>query len=438
MQLPREVAGCRLRKRVEQLRIVLIEPDGEGGLAHFAFECARALAEAGHSVQLITSRHYELAEQPHAFEARPVMRLWVRSRSDGRSTLLGPLRVARRGIRAIRLTWEWARITRILWRERPEVALFSEILFPHLGAFLWLLRRRGIRLGQICHEFAYQEREGMRGRLGALADRASLGVYRQFDQIFFLSESTRASFHERFAISPARTARIPHGSQQTFPLPACSPEDFRARLGLSPSEPVILFFGGLRPSKGVPDLIEAFACCRWRDRARLVIAGQPSTSISMSGVMQAISGAGLSERVLLCTGYIPMEDVTSYFAIATCVVLPYRSATQSGVLHLAYYQSRPVIATRLGGLAEDVREGESGYLVAPGDPAALAARIDDMLDDPDRARRMGQRGHELSHTEFTWSEAARIITGRLSGETAGQDLERVRSELLFGRPAAPR
>ena len=420
------------------MRIVLVEPDGEGGLAHFAFECARALAEAGHAVQLITSRHYELADQPHAFEARPVMRLWPRSRGGERSTLPAPLRVARRGMRAVRLTWEWARITRMLWRERPDVALFSEILFPHLGAFLWLLRVRGIRLGQICHEFAYQEREGMRGRLGALADRASLGVYRQFDQIFFLSESTRASFHERFAVSPARTARIPHGSQQTFPPPAYPVEDFRARLGVSQGEPIVLFFGGLRPSKGVPDLIDAFARSRWRDRARLVIAGQPSTSMSMSDVMQAISGAGLSERVLLRSGYIPMEDVTSYFEVATCVVLPYRSATQSGVLHLAYHQARPVVATRLGGLAEDVRDGESGYLVVPGDPSALAARIDDVLDDPERARRMGRRGHELSRTEFTWTQAARIIADRLGGDPAGPDLQRAMSEPLLGRPAAPR
>jgi len=394
------------------MRVTLVEPDGEGGLAHFAHELGAAIAaQGGHDVRLITSQHYELTHLPHSFEVAPIMRLWSKAADRNQKPLPAVRRKVRRAARGARLTWEWARMARRVLADRPDIVLFSEVLFPHLGIFLWFLRKRGIKLAQICHEFAYQEREGRRGLLGGLANAAARRVYPQFDWIFFLSEATRTSFHERFAFPKSRTARIPHGSQNVFPPASRSEIAFRAELGLSEAEPVVLFFGGIRPSKGVPDLIDAFGQSRWRDRAKLVIAGQPTGFMNMAAIEDAIASNHLGGRVVLRTGYIPMEDVASYFEIATTVVLPYQSATQSGVLHLAYEFARPVIATRVGGLAEDVRDGSSGYLVTPGDARDLAARIDAMLDEPALALEMGRRGFELSRSEFTWAEAARIMTG---------------------------
>jgi glycosyltransferase involved in cell wall biosynthesis len=74
--------------------------------------------------------------------------------------------------------------------------------------------------------------------------------------------------------------------------------------------------------------------------------------------------------------YLPAEDVARCMAACTVVVLPYRSGTQSGVVPLAYAHGRAVVTTRVGGLPEAVREGETGLLVDPGDVAGLAAALE--------------------------------------------------------------
>ena len=84
---------------------------------------------------------------------------------------------------------------------------------------------------------------------------------------------------------------------------------------------------------------------------------------------------GLEECIVWKDHYIPNEEVPALFRSADLVVLPYREATQSGVVPVAYQFEVPVVATDVGGLAEVVRPGETGYLVPPEDPEALAGRI---------------------------------------------------------------
>ena len=93
----------------------------------------------------------------------------------------------------------------------------------------------------------------------------------------------------------------------------------------------------------------------------------------MSGALAKRAGGAPSVRML--DRYIPDEEVEALFKAADVVVLPYRSATQSGVTHVAYALGVPVITTNVGGLAETVRPGETGLVVPPEDPAALAAAI---------------------------------------------------------------
>jgi glycosyltransferase involved in cell wall biosynthesis len=91
---------------------------------------------------------------------------------------------------------------------------------------------------------------------------------------------------------------------------------------------------------------------------------------------RAVSAPPLAGRVQLDDRYLPVEDVARDLAAATVVVLPYRSGTQSGVVPLAYAHGRPVVTTRVGGLEEAVREGETGLLVPPDDAAALADALE--------------------------------------------------------------
>jgi glycosyltransferase involved in cell wall biosynthesis len=90
---------------------------------------------------------------------------------------------------------------------------------------------------------------------------------------------------------------------------------------------------------------------------------------------EQIRTLGLEDAVTLQADYVPNERVGEYFSAADLVVLPYLSATQSGIAQIAYNFDRPVIATNVGGLAEVVLDGRTGYIVPPEDPDALAHAI---------------------------------------------------------------
>ncbi len=395
------------------MRLCVVEPDGYGGLIHFSFELCQALVDAGHQVSLVTDRNYELDDKLHRFSVHKFLRLWnpvTVSVEEQRSLRARAMRGARRGFRAVKLSYEWARLTRYLLAHKPDAIIFSEILYPHLAIFLWVLKKRGMTLAQLCHEFAFQEREG-----SSLQLRAALSgsIYRQFDSIFFLSRAAQAAFLARYRYPSEHTACIPHGSQRSFPAAAIAPGVFREALGVDATDPIMLFFGTIRPSKGIEVLLEAFACLRNRGKAWLVVAGQPTRFADMGRLRALAAQFGISDRVIFRSGYIPMDQVASYFDVSRCIVLPYLSATQSGVLHLANQFARPVIATTVGGLAEDVRPGETGMLVPPSDPEKLAAAMDSMIEDPAMAERLGTQAAVVARSEPRWAKAASIITETL-------------------------
>ncbi len=149
----------------------------------------------------------------------------------------------------------------------------------------------------------------------------------------------------------------------------------RRRLGVEEDEVVFLFFGHVRAYKGVDVLVDALsrlepAGPRWR----AIIAGE--WYVDRSSVDEALARAGLGARVHVDDRFVPLAEVGDYFAVATAVVLPYRSGTQSAVVPLAYAYGRPVVTTRVGGLPEAVLEGETGLIVPPDDAASLASALE--------------------------------------------------------------
>jgi glycosyltransferase involved in cell wall biosynthesis len=399
------------------MKILVVETFGTGGLIHFTYQLCHALAEEGCEVELITSDDYELAGFPHNFEVQGFMHLWPSQ--DTASMRLAPRSLpsrvwnklrwtARRSIRAMKLAREWNRMTRLVLKIRPDIVQFSTIHFPFQAYFLSRLNRSGIILTQICHE--YEQRDTKGGWIGSLNAKLSIKVYDSFSAIFFLAEQTRKEFLQYFDIPEGCTFTIPHGNQNMFVTSDVKADNARLRYGLQEDDKVILFFGVIRPSKGLPDLIEAFAMLDRDIDAKLLVVGYPTKHANMDEVQHLIKLHDLSDTVLLDPRYIEMEEVGPLLKAASVVVFPYRNATQSGVLHLAYSFGKPVIATSVGGLAEDVKDGETGYLVPPRSPAELAAAIERIFKDPVRLQDMGSQALELSKSQHSWKTAAGIIS----------------------------
>jgi glycosyltransferase involved in cell wall biosynthesis len=393
------------------IRICIVEPDGCGGLAHFAHQLAEALAAAGAEVTLLTARDYELADRPHRSTVVPLLRLWSPVETVPTSPLRRALHRARRpfrrAVRAGVLIREWNRLTAYVGREAPDVVLFSVIRFPFQLVHLRRLRAAGIALVQICHEF--ETREEASATVRRLHVRLSRAVYACFSVIFFLSEANRRAFLRTFPIEAARTRLLPHGPELLFEPTAEGVAALHRRYHLSGAERVVLFFGGLRPSKGVPDLVDAFARMAPAPDTRLIIAGYPSRQFDVEGLVRRAAEAGVRERTVFDLRYLPLDEVGALLTIADVVVFPYRSASASGAVTLAQTLGRPVVACATGGLGEVVEDGVSGRLVPSGDVPALADAITGMLDDPDAAATMAARARHAALEERSWAEVARRV-----------------------------
>jgi len=398
------------------LQIMVVEPRGSGGMIHYAYQLCTALSNAGAQVTLVTADQYEMENYHHNFIVRKQMKLW--SSTDSAETAkasnwLGNARGkmyrgVRRAMRGIRLIVEWIRLTNYLIRARPDIIQFGSIEFPFEAIFLNILRRNQLILSQICHEFELREKSN--NPLTNFSIQLSRWVYDAFSIIFFHAESNKQRFLELFDIPAERLHIIAHGNEGLF-LSGKSEKITRLhmqkRYGISVDMPVVLFFGNLTPSKGLPDLLKAFSQVYVKEtRARLMIVGRPSKFINMHELMRLVSDLGISDATIFDARYIMMEEVAPLMEMATVVMYPYLNSTQSGALQVAYTFGRPVIATKVGGLPEAVEDGKSGLLVSVSAPDELAEAILRLIRNPSLAAQMGEYAKYLSETKFSWDSIA--------------------------------
>ena len=180
------------------MRIAVVEPSGTGGLVHFAYQLCDAMAAHGADVTLLTNSHYELSAWPHNHRVLQTMKLWpiVEHGSEGRpaSVVRRIWKGIRRALRGLILLREWLRLTVFLARTRPDIVQLSGIAVPAPWLFFTALRRRGITIAQICHE--YEERdEG--ARFDRLRGFLLAKTYERMNAVFFLSKSVRDALSGR-------------------------------------------------------------------------------------------------------------------------------------------------------------------------------------------------------------------------------------------------
>ena len=155
--------------------------------------------------------------------------------------------------------------------------------------------------------------------------------------------------------------------------PAIPRADALKKLSLPDDKTYLLFFGFIRKYKGLDILLEAMADERLKaTNVQLIIAGEYYGDKEF--YEEIIARQKLQDRVHLFTDFIPNDEVPVYFSVADVVMLPYRSATQSGITQVAYYFEKPMIATRVGGLPEAIPEGKTGFLAEP-TPTAITNAI---------------------------------------------------------------
>ncbi|MBR9978930.1 MAG: glycosyltransferase [Bacteroidetes bacterium] len=146
-----------------------------------------------------------------------------------------------------------------------------------------------------------------------------------------------------------------------------------ASMQLREDDHVLLFFGYVREYKGLDVLLDAMPAILERMPVKLLVVGEFYNNEQQ--YREQVRRLGIEDAVLFHSDYVPNEDVGVYVSAADVLTLPYKTATQSGIVQIAYNVHRPVIATDVGGLSEVVLDGRTGRIVPPLQPAALADAV---------------------------------------------------------------
>jgi glycosyltransferase involved in cell wall biosynthesis len=326
------------------MRVAIVGPTHpyKGGIAQHTTELARRLAAHGHQVEIAS------------WSAQYPARLY-----PGRQKVDTP-ETAPFAATSYPLSWRrpdsWVRLGRRLRREVDAVVLVvvTPVQAPAYLGILAGIGKKGPAVLALCHNVLPHERRVVDPPLVR-------AVLRRVSAVLVHTAAEAEVARGLTPVPVAIAAMAPHG------VAAARPE----AVADSPPRHRLLFFGLVRPYKGLDVLLRALA------------EGPPGVSLTVAGEFwggveptEALVGElGLAGRVELRPGYVPAAQVAGLFAGADALVLPYRAATASQNVDVAHLHGLPVVATRVGTLGDSVRDGVDGLLVAPDDVAALAAAL---------------------------------------------------------------
>jgi D-inositol-3-phosphate glycosyltransferase len=359
-------------------RVLLLETGGFGGIHNYTHALANGLAGCQVDLVFLTTERYELEDRPCHFELMRLLRREVYWR-----TLL--------------------RIWRVFRSYKPDILHIQSFVAPRKDLLLLLLcRLMRIKIVLTVHNILPHEVRPFERALYFL-------YYRLAQGLILHSELNRRRLREMVPdLEDQRLHVVPHGNSEQFRYLETSREEARRRLDLPQDAAIALFFGSIRPYKGLDLLIQSMpAVLADCPEALFVVAGHVEVGDQEEYETQ-IAGLGLDSKNLVQRyGYLSNEEAVCYVRAADLVVLPYREIYQSGVIFLAYSFARAVLATRVGSFPETVEEGRSGWLVDPEDVDGLSQALFAALSAPDKLREAGEYARHLADTRYGWSDIAR-------------------------------
>lgn len=262
--------------------------------------------------------------------------------------------------------FNWVKIAWEIKKKKPDLVIF-QWWHPYFVPCYWTLCKL---LGKskvlfLCHNVFPHERFPLDRMLTKL-------VLRQGD--CFITQSGTDTKDLLSIKKDAHYIQAVHPTYNAFKFTNMGKEEARNILGLQHNEKVLLFFGFVREYKGLKYLIKALTFLK---------ASVPGTKLLIVGdfgddkeeYLSMIRQLDVNNMLEIYDGYIPDREVEKYFVACDLVVLPYESATQSGIVQIAYGFEKPVVVTEVGGLPDVVVNGKTGYVVKPRDPEALAEAI---------------------------------------------------------------
>jgi glycosyltransferase involved in cell wall biosynthesis len=301
--------------------------------------------------------------------------------------------------------FSWRRVSAdwSTWQpERVIIQWWVPFMAPMTAWLLAQARRLGRHSTLICHNVLPHEEKAIDAALIRLAlSRA--------DQLIVHGQPDRERALKVLPLAQVRVAALPSYAG----LRAGNWTYDRARTELKLTRPTLLFFGFVRPYKGLLDLLDALPAVLVEIDVDLLVVGEIWGEAAP--YHERVKELELTERVQFIDRYVSNEEAALFFTAADLAVLPYRDATGSAVLQLAFGLGVPVVATRTGGMGEAVEDGVTGFLVEPGDVAGLSRAIVRYFHEEREAT--FRRNIALQADKFSWDRLMNVVLGSDMGVT---------------------
>lgn len=337
---------------------------------------AAALARGGAEVELLTSRFlYGPVPAPDGYRVEE--RFYRRSAARG---LKAP------GRRPFKLAEHVPDMLRLRKAVDADVVHYQWLTVPVLDALLLPPRRPRVMTAH------YILPPGPSRRQVSAARR----VFGRMDAVIAHSEHGAIRLRDEVGIDPGKVRVIHHGA---FDYLTRLPDERPLPAELEGADgPVVLFFGLLRPYKGLDTLVDAF---REIDGAELWIVGNPRMDLEP---LHRLAARGRS-RVRYVTRFVEDAELPAIFRRADLLVLPYRDAEHSGVLYTGLAFGKPLVLSAVGGFPEVAAHG-AARLVAPEDRDGLAGALAELIEDEAARGRLAAASRELAAGAYSWDSAA--------------------------------
>jgi glycosyltransferase involved in cell wall biosynthesis len=338
-----------------RLRICLVGPayPYRGGISHYNTTLAKELSKR-HEVHIV---NYSRLYPEFLFPGKTQL-------DESESAFSYP---SRRIIDSVNpFTWVYAGF--YLAHLKPDVTIFQwwhPYFAPALSKIGLILKflRRGKNIF-ICHNVVPHERSPVDRMLSHIAFTAAHA---------FLVQSTEDRENLLRMKRRALVGYHPLPIFDFFRKGGLARGEARRRVGSEEDRPLLLFFGYIRAYKGLRHLIEAMKLIVEDLDARLLVVGEFYEE--RESYYSLVSELGLGDRIRFVDRYVDNDEVEAFFIASDLVVLPYITATQSGIVQIAFSFDRPVVVTDVGGLPEVVSEGKTGFVVPAGNPPAIADAV---------------------------------------------------------------
>ncbi|HHT9147191.1 MAG TPA: glycosyltransferase family 4 protein [Candidatus Wunengus sp. YC61] len=374
------------------MKVTLIDPGNY--TIYYNYCLINELARQGCAIEYITTNFtYEEVFPPSTIKYCDVF-----FRYSNKIKILVKHDKVRQIIRALEYPFNLITLIRYIFKGKANIIHFIWLINPTIDYFIIrLLRQKGFPIVYTAHN--------------ALPHEASTHnvnqykrIYNVVDHIICLTQSVKDELVNKLHVRKEKISIIAHGDYDFILNQDKSNQVFHADIfEKKNSNFTVTYFGQIRPYKGLEYFIKAIPyVIKKHPACKFMIAGKDSGG-NKEYYLKMICEMNLDSHVSCDFRYIPLSNLITYLKRTDIVILPYLAASQSGNIPMLSKMGIPVIATRVGGLSEMVKEGSNGFLVPPKDEKAIAEAICKLLSNSPLLEKMKEDSVNYAKEAFSWN-----------------------------------